>query len=152
MLTYALCVHTNTGGHAATYGGASSQHTSAYVSTRQDTSHIPGAMRPHTEVPVVSIRQDTSGYVRIRHIPGAMRPPSEAPVCSIRQHAQAYVSIRQRTSHIPGAMRPPTEAPVRSSERRSTSSTCIRIRQHTHTSAYAYVSIRQHTHTSGMQL
>ncbi len=143
------------------------QHTSAYVSKRT-SAYV--SIRQHTYLRVVgereygpdaNVRQDTSGYVRIRTC-GSWVSVNMAPMCSLpgisidvtftatpgghtsayasmRQHTPACVNIRQRTSAYVRETRVHT---LKGTPGRLTfSSTCgILIRD-------AYVSIRQHTST-----
>ena len=120
------------------------QHTSAYVSRRQQTCDGGGVWGHQSALcgerfcPVmlkkrsgrmsayVSIRQHTSACVQIRQ--------HTSKYVSIRQHTSAYVQIRQ---HMPAYLRI-----------RQQTSAYVSIRQHTS----AYVSIRRYTHLGEVRL
>jgi hypothetical protein len=75
------------------------QHMSAACSISRDLQEV---ARPVHLPPVVSVRQNTSAYVRIRqHISRSAGSGSAVHLpayVSIRQHTSAYVSIRQHIS------------------------------------------------------
>jgi hypothetical protein len=73
---------------------AALEHTSAYVSIRQHTSHTSSMQTARALVlPRWSIRQHTSAFVSIRRIRQVCKQPGRS--CC---RAGAYVSIRQHTS------------------------------------------------------
>jgi hypothetical protein len=126
------------------------QHTSAYVSIRQQTwtrrrgSRDRSALRlPHTSE-YISIRQHTLAYVSK---PGRVAEDLEIDrlcACPIRQNTSAYVSIRQRTSaHLDASQRISRSIAFALACGRSTLTPPFSLTCDKNTSAY--VSIRQHT-------